>query len=219
MFDSINEASQKTDYRGQTFIGKVVDNNDPRRLERVKVLVPGLYEGDAGLLPWVAPKVGKGFGNQTGIGVFSVPDINSYVYVELQNGNPHYPFYIGSPVQSRADLPEADVNYPNRYGFKDKRGNLVYVDTTPGQNIITLQHASGTFVRINNDGSVDLDVKVRLTSTAPEWRHTGNVFVTGDLQVTGTASATVDVVGRGISLPDHVHGGVDTGGGFTAPPT
>lgn len=203
MLANLNDLEQ-TDYTGQTFIGTVVANNDPEKLERVKVTIPNLYEGTVANLPWVAPKVAKLFGNRTGVGVFSVPDIGTTVYVEFQNGDPHYPFYLGSPVLSRADLPEADANYPNRYGFKDKAGNLFYVDTTPGSNVVQFTHASGTSIRIENNGNI--------TSAAPTWNHTGTVNVTGQI------NASVDVVGGGISLKTHTHGGVDTGGGSTAPP-
>lgn len=218
MFDSLNDASEKTNYAGKTFIGRVVDNNDPLRVERVKAEVIGLYEGDPEVLPWIAPKVAKGFGNKAGSGVFSVPDLDSFVYIELQDGNPHYPFYVGSPVQVRVDLPEADVNYPNRYGFKDRRGNTLIIDTTPGQNILTFIHASGTQVRINNDGSVDLTVAGPLVSSAPVWRHDGDIELTGNLAVDGAVTAANDVIAQGVSLRTHIHGGVDTGGGNTTGP-
>jgi phage baseplate assembly protein gpV len=36
--------------------------------------------------------------------------------------------------------------------------------------------------------------------------------------INGTATATGDVVGNGISLDDHVHGGVQSGGSETTGP-
>ena len=212
MLGPLNDSSEKTDYRGKVFIGKVIDNNDPSFLERVKVNIPGLYEGDAEALPWVAPKVSKGFGNSPGVGVFCVPNVGSWLYVELQDGNPHYPFYTGSPVQIRADLPEADVNYPYRYGFKDARGNVFYVDTTPGQNTIHLRHSAGTEVTIQPNGSVVISCAGPLVTSAPSWQHTG------DIAVVGTLTASVDVVAAGKSLVTHQHGGVDTGSGTSGPP-
>lgn len=221
------------DLNGKVFIGQVVDNNDPKKLERVRVTIPGLYEGSTADLPWCAPKVGKMFGNKAGVGVFSVPDLGTWVFVELQDGNAHYPLYTGSPVQTRADLPEADANYPNRYGFKDKAGNIIYVDPTSGQNTIRVQHASGTEIRINNDGSINITAVATITSSAPQWNHTGNMQltgnlvqignqeVTGDITATGTITGETDVIGGGneISLETHRHGGVFPGGSQTAPPT
>lgn len=52
----------------------------------------------------------------------------------------------------------------------------------------------------------------------------GNITCTGDVQVNGNIhcdnkiEADVDVIAAGISLVHHIHGGVDTGGGYTKPP-
>lgn len=43
----------------------------------------------------------------------------------------------------------------------------------------------------------------------------GDLSVTGDISATGTITATVDVIGGGISLKNHVHGGVTGGTGTT----
>lgn len=54
--------------------------------------------------------------------------------------------------------------------------------------------------------------------TAEQVNITGNVAITGDLTVTGTATADTDVIGGGISLKDHTHGGVQAGGATSGPP-
>lgn len=46
----------------------------------------------------------------------------------------------------------------------------------------------------------------------------GGVSITGDVIVTGTISASVDVIGGGKSLKTHVHGGVQAGGAMTGAP-
>lgn len=46
----------------------------------------------------------------------------------------------------------------------------------------------------------------------------GRLSVSGDASVTGTATATKDVVGGGISLKDHKHTAVQSGGGTSGPP-
>lgn len=62
-------------------------------------------------------------------------------------------------------------------------------------------------------------VKIAVSSSAVE--VLGNVSITGDLTVTGNITATgtvtagVDVIGGGISLKTHVHGGVSTGSSTT----
>jgi phage baseplate assembly protein V len=46
----------------------------------------------------------------------------------------------------------------------------------------------------------------------------GNVTIEGNTEISGTANAQTDVVGAGISLKDHAHGGVQPGGGNSGPP-
>lgn len=48
---------------------------------------------------------------------------------------------------------------------------------------------------------------------------TGDVSITGDAQASGTITGSTDVVGGGVSLKDHKHGGVQAGGAQTGGPT
>lgn len=52
-----------------------------------------------------------------------------------------------------------------------------------------------------------------------ELKPASTVTITGDLHVTGTATADTDVIGGGKSLKTHTHGGVQTGGGTTGAPS
>ena len=49
-------------------------------------------------------------------------------------------------------------------------------------------------------------------SSAAAWAHTG------DLTLTGTITATVDVIGGGKHLKTHIHSGVTPGGGNSGAP-
>lgn len=97
-----------------------------------------------------------------------------------------------------------------------------------------LVHANGQYLKLTNDGkltvsdgqgaTVTLDGDGTITSAASNWSHTGpmsidgNVSITGNETVSGTVTATTDVVGGGISLKSHVHGGVEGGSSDTTPP-
>ena len=67
-----------------------------------------------------------------------------------------------------------------------------------------LVHKSGSTLKFNNDGTI--------TSNATAWNHVGNV------NITGTLTASVDVIGGGKSLKNHTHGGVQAGSGSTGVP-
>jgi phage baseplate assembly protein gpV len=44
------------------------------------------------------------------------------------------------------------------------------------------------------------------------------VHCTGDVQVDGTMTASEDAIGGGVSLKNHIHGGVMVGPSVTTPP-
>lgn len=218
---------------GHIFIAKVVFIDDPLKLERIKVEIPKVFEGaEYDKFPWVGRKNGGPIANGDGHGSFGlVPRVGSRVWVEFLDGNPLCPVYWTSPFLNGWRMALANENYPNRYGWKDPAGNHLVIDVTEGKRIIELQHYSGTFLRINDDGSIDLTAVGDINSTAPTWNHTGNTVnlkanvniegfgqVTKDLRVKGTIRANVDVFAKTVSLFGHKHDGVQTGTGTSKVP-
>ena len=78
------------------------------------------------------------------------------------------------------------------------------ISTTSNYAYIELKPSDYT-VNVVTTGSVNI--------TAPTTTITGNVHITGNVQVDQTLTATTDVVGGGKSLKSHTHGGVQTGSG------
>lgn len=82
------------------------------------------------------------------------------------------------------------------------------------------------FVEINPDSkNVRLKTSSLVSIEAPNIHLTGNVTVTGtvtqgggDTAMTGHVSVNGDVRANGISLTQHKHGGVESGGSTTSPP-
>lgn len=74
------------------------------------------------------------------------------------------------------------------------------------------------YVRFEAGGvTVTSPTKIRLQ--APTIELAGDIVQTdGDVAATGSITADGDVVGNGISLHDHKHGGVTAGGAQTSPP-
>jgi hypothetical protein len=193
MFNTLLDVEDAT-YENQLIIGKVIANDDSGetvgpKLERVRAFVPGLYEGDTVTdYPWIFPKQPSLFGNGTGFGRFGVPDIGAYILIELQNGDPHFPYYVGGVLIDGLQISEAGTNYPNRYGFKDSVGNIFFVDKTSGE--VKFQHKSGTVIDILNDGTTTVhaikdlflqsDVGIRLVG--PTLTAAG---ITGDVDFSG----------------------------------
>jgi Type VI secretion system/phage-baseplate injector OB domain len=88
--------------------GKVTQNKDPLHLGRVQVTVPAIY-GD-GRNSWAmpcTPYAGKD------IGFFTVPPIDTNIWVEFEGGDPDHPIWSGCfwgedqlPKNARVDDPE-----------------------------------------------------------------------------------------------------------------
>jgi hypothetical protein len=204
-FTNPTEASAKqNDHKGKLFIARVKDNNDPLKIGRVRITIPKVIEGSGEELPWAIPLTND-------LESIKVPNNDALVYVMLQNGDEQFPVYFGPHWASSTPIPSLlQTNYPNRYGSVDSVGNHWFVDKTSG--VVELQHKSGTKITVSDSGDVTLQVVGSITSQASNWSHQG------DLTVQGLIKASIDVKGLNISLVQHLHPGVDTGGGVTQPP-
>lgn len=78
---------------------------------------------------------------------------------------------------------------------------------------------NGTKVQLKDDGSaVITNGSAVITLSGGTIAITGDVTISGDLTVNKTITATTDVMTNNISLKQHTHGGVTTGGGSTGLP-
>lgn len=182
------------DYTGVSFIGKVVFNNDPLKKERIQVTIDNVLEMPPytlETLPWVMPKATQ-ISVGTTFGEFSVPDVDSYVWVEFLGGNIQYPVYLGSVVRQRT-VAEALVNYPHRSGFRDRKGNIFYIDKHT--NDVHFEHPSGTTFHILPTGDVTVHTPTNLTMTAG-----GNILMTAGGNITATATGNMDLNAARIDL-------------------
>lgn len=234
-FNTFNEI-KPPDY-SNPFLAKVVFNNDPDKLQRIKVTIPGVLEGKTDDLPWIAPVLYSPFGVTASAGVVHVPAVGSFAVVSFQDGQLYYGLGIGSlAIKDYTPDPILLTNYPNRRGWKDPSGNLFYIDNKSGSVTVHFKHISGTTIDISNSGRVTVHAENDLYVTAPNVNitadvqitgdithdgnttHTGDTTQTGNIAVTGGITATGDIVAGTISLKHHVHGGVDTGGSDTQGP-
>jgi len=76
---------------------------------------------------------------------------------------------------------------------------------------------SATAVQLRSDDGLAF-VELNPTTHAVNITSPGDTNITGNLNVTGTITATVDVVGGGKHLKTHVHSGVQSGGSNTGAP-
>src|SRR3989304_3934286 len=102
----------KDDLAVMTFLGVVVDIEDPEKQGRAKVRVFGKFDelADADL-PWAQPWLGNTFGAGGGAGVISVPRKGAVVNVTFDNGNLYSPYFYNIHEPSKDMLDEIKGSY------------------------------------------------------------------------------------------------------------
>jgi hypothetical protein len=91
------------------YLGQVVAVDDPDRIGRVKVKVPGLLEGEGS---WAMP-IGAPGGGHTDRGFFAVPPVGATVGVMFVQGDIDDPVYLCGPwgyVGGKTDIPVRRVS-------------------------------------------------------------------------------------------------------------
>lgn len=136
--------------------GFVFDNKDPEKRARLKVRVPsvlGSAETD-----WALPCLP--FGGLADIGLFMVPEIDSQVWVEFEEGNLTQPIWTGTFWQQQGDPPaEAAVEEPTVRLIKTPSGHLLQFEDKSGEQKITLRHASEAQMLLDEKGTIAITDK------------------------------------------------------------
>ena len=93
------EANKPTE--DNTYIGIVTDNNDPKKLGRLKVFCAIYEDMDLEALPWCFPTLNTFLGNSPDSISFSVPEIGSQVRVSFPTKDKYAPYYSGCEMNER----------------------------------------------------------------------------------------------------------------------
>lgn len=150
------------------YVGKVEDNDDPDRIGRCKIRVPGIFDNiQVEDLPWAYPDqtfIGSKKGN------FIIPPVDTLVNVYFEKGDIYEPRFT-SKVIDKANLiftADIDDDYPDTMVFfETDQGDYFKVNRRTGE--FKIKSAAGASITIDQNGSV------RITTTGSD---------TGDLNVT-----------------------------------
>lgn len=145
----------KDDLVGTSWIGEVVDIEDPNKIGRIKVNVYGKFDDiPTEDIPWAYPGNNYTGGSSTGGGFFSVPKKGSIVSVKFDNGNIYHPEYFFNQKISDEVKSEIENSYANAH-------IIVYDTVTDGSLKIFFTEEKGimldykkTQINIKNDNSV-----------------------------------------------------------------
>ena len=204
------------------FLGEVEDVNDPKFLNRIKVRCYGWHTDDKGILPtnnlpWATVIMPATSASYKGIGSNHELVVGSWVVGFFRDGpSAQDPIVMGSiatQTESVIDIPtEAQLNPPTNKVHKTEGGHLIEYDNTDGSKRINIQHASGTTININNDGTVEINAVNDIVNIDGNTTITGTLHVTGAQTNDSTIVAQDSITGKEVTLDTHLHIGSPTAG-------
>lgn len=186
----IAKLKKKTD---EPKFGKVVANDDPDRLGKIKVTIPGIFEGTPENLPWIRRKQDTAFCGSD-CEIFDVPEIGSIVEIKW-NYDENTPMYSGAPYSQKHTSGLFTNNYPYEGGF---RFGKCYIKFDKASNIMTISNGS-CFIQCDplgnmtfaSKGNIDITCPRDLTINAPKTNFKGNVNVEGTFNCEKGANGSI----------------------------
>lgn len=171
-----------------SYLGFVEDNNDPKKIGRVKVRIAPYSELSTADLPWASPKLGT-HGNSSSYGGLNVPEVGSQVRVDFPSRDLTAPYYSGAELNEINRTTFFDEDYPNTYGYKDSIGNFAKINKERGT--VQFQHYTSTNAQVAPDGSI----RVSLSNGAFFIFDNSNSFELniGTLDISGSGDGSFNV--------------------------
>ncbi|MDR3304126.1 MAG: phage baseplate assembly protein V [Treponema sp.] len=204
------------------FWGVITNNQDPDKLNRVTVSVPGEEEAVSEWLPVVTPYAGAG------VGLSALPDVDDQVLVVSLDAAQTQMAVLGGVWSEKAKPPEtkenadADLNKDGKNALqfiKSRAGALFIFDNTADKEKIQLiAHdgksrlefsAADKLVTLSSEHDITIGAKGRITIDAEEIAITSKKQINlnaDDVQVSAKKGMTVEakqemtLKGSGISL-------------------
>ena len=136
-------------------IGKVVDNNDPDKMGRVKIRVYGIFTDEIPDvdLPWALPEqnfVGSLMGSMI------VPPIDAVLNVRFSNGNIYEPIYTSKIINRDVKPSDTNTDYPNTLIFFElDNGDKFTINRETGETIYTQSKGNTITMASNGDFTIE----------------------------------------------------------------
>ena len=179
---------EQVDPSTMSYIGNVVDNNDPKKLGRIKVQIAVYADLNTEAIPWASPLLAS-HGNSQEYGGINIPEIGSQVRITFPSKDFTAPYYSGAELNETTRTTFFDDDYPHTYGYKDSVGNFIRVNKERGT--AQVQHSSTTNMQVAPDGSI----KVGLAGGAYFIFDNSNNFDLniGALDISGSADGSLSI--------------------------
>lgn len=191
--------TQKTQRQtNERWTGKVVDNEDPDKLGRVRIKVIGFYDDLADdILPWAIPDIAW-IGGKNGSQI--IPEIGSMVRGYFDCGDIQKPIFDSlafNAANSESDYTsrQTDGEYPHKMILMETdQGDFLTLNRKNGELCFT--HRSGAMTIIDKDGNITVKTGTN-TSSWLDLNVNGNynINVNGNAAIYANKNVTVDAGG------------------------
>ena len=172
-----------------SYIGFVVDNEDPKSQKRLKIIVPSIFGPTGQPVNWAYPKSQYSGKN---CGTHILPQIGEAVMVEFLNGKLTNPVWTWG-WSFKDQLPE-EFKSPKTYGFKSPAGYLVIIDDF--DKVLKALTPNGTEISMFED---TITIKTPVNTITLDKNGTtidsgeGDVYVSNDKASISITDAGVDI--------------------------
>jgi hypothetical protein len=186
------DEAYKDNLLSTTWLGEVVDIEDPLKIGRVKINVYGKFdEIPTEDIPWAYPGNNNTGGSATGGGFFSVPKKGAVVSVKFDQGNIYHPEYFFNQKISDDVKTEIEGSYPNAHV-------IIYDTVTDGKLKIFFTEKKGlmldykeTQINIKPDKSIDMHTASGKSKI--ELLDDGTLNVTHDNNINIKSNKTINI--------------------------
>ena len=206
LFDvlSVDERASATRIVG-VVVGVVTNNEDPAELGRVKVKFPWLSdEAESSWARVAMPIAGNGRG------LFSLPEVEDEVLVAFEQGDPRFPYVVGS-LWNGQDKPPAKDGLS--YVLKSKSGHTITLDDKEDaekikiidkseKNSIVIDTAKNT-ITITSDKDITLSASkgtIKLDAQKVEIKSSADIAIEAGAGMEVKATGTMNVKGAMVNI-------------------
>lgn len=137
--------------------GVVVDNDDPKKLGRIKCTIKNRWEeSDTSKLPWVFPILHYFLGGRPDLSFMSVPEIDTELIIIFPFEDEYSPFYVGYWLNENTKSPVFEEDYPESWGIVDSTPQWVRINKS--KPYTEYYNSVEDLVRFDEEGNVWINV-------------------------------------------------------------
>jgi prefoldin subunit 5 len=168
MLIKVSDYIKKLDNLKVPHRGRVIFNEDPNKLGRIKCQVKGIFEAtNTDILPWCYSQ-SMGAGLKPDSMRFMVPELQSEVTITFPYGTVYHPVYTSGNISELTKTPGIfEEDYPNTEGWVNSIPSFFRMNKT--QKTLDFYNGGNEFcVRVDGDGNVYLNIPKSLVINVGE---------------------------------------------------